>query len=69
MDQAASYVVEIKNEETENAILADIPQSMTTFIPPADWLVADTEYQVAITVVTDTGNKTSVESAFYTEAE
>lgn len=69
IDTATTYIVELKNEETENAILVEIPATMTTFNAPANWLVPDTEYQVAVTVTTDTGNKTSVESIFFTEVE
>lgn len=69
MDEAASYIVELKNEETEKAILVEIPSTSTSFKAPANWLVADTEYQVAVTVVTVSGNKTGVESAFFTEFE
>lgn len=69
IDQAAGYVVELKNEETEKAILVEIPATSTSFDAPASWLVSDTEYQVAVTVLTESGNKTSVESAFFTEFE
>jgi len=69
MDEAVGYVVELKNEETEKAILVEIPATATSFDAPASWLVPDTEYQVAVTVLTESGNKTSVESAFFTEFE
>lgn len=63
------YVVELKNEETENTLVVNVPATVTTFDAPASWLVADTEYQVAVTVVTATGNKTSVENTFFTAME
>lgn len=66
---AVVYVVELKNENTEYALLVEVAAPSTTFDAPASWLVPDTEYQVAVTVVTGTGNKTSVESAFFTEVE
>lgn len=66
---AVVYVVELKNENTEHALLVEVAAPSTSFDAPASWLVPDTEYQVAVTVVTGTGNKTSVESAFFTEVE
>lgn len=66
---AALYVVELKNEETENALEVNVPATASTFDAPASWLVADTEYQVAVTVVTETGNRTSVENTFFTAME
>jgi len=69
MNESVGYVIELKNEETEEAILVEIPATATSFDVPAPWLVPDTEYQVAVTVLTESGNKTSVESAFFTEFE
>ena len=61
-----AYIVELKNEETENTLIVDVPATSTSFDVPASWLVADTEYQVVVTVITATGNKTNVESTFFT---
>lgn len=63
---ATAYVVELKNEETEDALVVNVPATVTTFDAPASWLVADTEYQVAVTAITATGNRTSVENTFFT---
>lgn len=69
VDNAVVYVVELKNEDTEYALLVEVAAPATLFDAPASWFVPDTEYQVAVTVVTTSGNKTSVETAFFTEAE
>ena len=67
--EAVSYVVEVVNEETENALLVSVPAGATSFNVPAAWLAPDTEHQVAVAVKTATGNLTSVEIVFFTGPE
>ena len=67
--EATSYIVEVKNEETEEALLVEVPAELTFFHVPASWLEPDTEHQVAVGVVTESGNLTNVESAFFTGLE
>ena len=67
--EAVAYIIEVKNKETENALLVDVSAPDTSFDVPATWLEADAEHQIAVDVVTETGNVTNVESAFFTAAE
>lgn len=65
--EAVVYIVEVKNETTENALLVEVPADFTSFDVPKVWLELDTEYQVAVGVKTITGNLTNVESTFRTD--
>ncbi|MGI9304161.1 MAG: hypothetical protein ACR2RB_15875 [Gammaproteobacteria bacterium] len=67
--QALVYLIEVKNEETDNALLVQVPAPSTSFAVPAAWLTPDTEHQVAVGVRTSTGNLTNVESFFFTASE
>lgn len=64
--EAVVYIIEVKNEESENALLVQVPVPNTSFDVPMNWLEPDVEYQVAVGVRTATGNITNVESAFFT---
>jgi len=67
--KAICYIVEIKNEETEKALLAEVSAGITSFHVSASWLDPETEHQVAVGVVTASGNLTNVESAFFSGTE
>lgn len=56
-------------EETENALLVEVPAPMTSFEVPASWLEPGVKHQVVVGVRTPSGNITNVESAFFTTAE
>ncbi len=70
--EAVVYIVEVKNEVTENALLVEVPvtaddSTVLSFDVPKAWLESGTEHQVAVGVKTSTGNLTNVESTFYTD--
>ncbi|MGH8656216.1 MAG: hypothetical protein ACREYE_30320 [Gammaproteobacteria bacterium] len=67
--EAEVYLVEVKNEETENALLVEVPAPMTSFEVPASWLEPAVKHQVVVGVRTPSRNITNVESAFFTAAE
>lgn len=67
--EAEVYIIELQNEETEEELVADVPRSDLSFVPPEGWLVPDTEYQVSVAVKIESGNITVVESFFFTAFE
>jgi len=60
------HLVGVTNEETESALLVEVPAPFTSFDASASWLDANTEHQVQVGVKTATGNLTNVETAFFT---
>lgn len=67
--EAVTFIVEVQNEENDDSLTVDVPGTETSFAVPSFWLQPDTEYQIGIGVITDTGNVTFVESAFFTAPE
>lgn len=67
--EAEVYLVEVKNEETEDALLVAVPASMTSFEVPASWIEPGVKQQVVVGVRSPSGNITNVESAFFTATE
>jgi hypothetical protein len=67
--EAVSYLVELKNEETDIALEAQIPGDVTNFEAPAEWVTPGSEYQVSVFVINEFGNKTASELNFFTQAE
>jgi len=67
--EAEVYLVEVKNEETENALLVAVPAPVTSFEVPASWLEPGVKHQVVVGVRTPSRNITNVESAFFTATE
>ncbi len=67
--EAEVYLVEVKNEETENALLVEVPAPITSFEVPVSWLEPGVKHQVVVGVRIPSGNITNVQSAFFTAAE
>jgi hypothetical protein len=67
--EAEVYLVEVKNEDAENALLVEVPAPMTSFEVTRELARARGQHQVVVGVRTPSGNITNVESAFFTAAE
>ena len=67
VEDAASYVLSIKQKGSNTNIEALLPGSSTSFAVPQGFLLAGKKYDVSIGTVTREGNMTSVETSFTTE--
>jgi hypothetical protein len=67
VEGAASYVVEIEQDELNVNITALLPGSSTSFAMPDGFLLPGAEYQMGIGTVTGEGNISFVETTFKTE--
>jgi len=64
----AQYLVEFENEsaDPEQALVVNVPASVTSFAVPTALLVPAAQYQVGIATIAPNGNVTFVESQFTT---
>jgi hypothetical protein len=67
VEGVASYVVSIKQSESNLSITARLPSSSTSFVVPHGLLLAGRKYKMAIATVTRDGNMSSIETTFTTE--
>jgi 3-phytase len=62
----AAYIVYVEQDELDVNITAKLPNSVTTFAVPNDFLIPATEYQLGIGTVTAEGNISFIETNFTT---
>jgi hypothetical protein len=62
----AAYIVYVEQDELDVNITAKLPNSITTFALPNDFLIPATEYQLGIGTVTEEGNISYIETNFTT---
>ena len=57
------FIIELVNESSglEEELLVDISPERRIFQAPEEWMVSNSEYQIAVVIVNEYGNKTSVE--------
>jgi len=67
VEGAASFVVEIEQEESGMKIKAQLPGSSTSLSVPDDFLLPGKEYKLAITTLSANGNRSTVETNFVTQ--
>lgn len=63
---AASYIVELEQEESKTSVRAVLPGSSTSMFPPKGFLRPGTEYHLAVGTVAGDGNISFVEISFTT---
>ncbi|MFN0007077.1 MAG: hypothetical protein ACKVXR_04145 [Planctomycetota bacterium] len=63
---AASFFLEIEQDDLGVDVHSNIPGGATSFGFPAGWLIGDTEYQLGIATRSENGNLTVVEMHFTT---
>lgn len=62
------YLLELENEsaDPEQSLNINLPADVTSFLVPAAWLAADSEYQIGLATVASNCNVVFVENAFRT---
>ncbi|GJL77816.1 MAG: hypothetical protein NPINA01_08050 [Nitrospinaceae bacterium] len=63
---AASYEVEIENDDLEVGLTAELSGSATRFNIPEGFLLPGKEYEIGVMTITKAGNKSVAESSFET---
>ncbi|HWM92873.1 MAG TPA: hypothetical protein VN493_19065 [Thermoanaerobaculia bacterium] len=58
------YFLELEQEDLELVLEVNLPDTATSFSPPAGWLVAGSEYVLGIGTLGENGNRTFIESTF-----
>jgi hypothetical protein len=64
--QLTAYSIAIEQEETGMSLTARLPGSAASFAVPDGFLLAGTEYVLAIGTITSEGNASFVETTFTT---
>ena len=65
---ATSYIVELKDRNTERKLEAQIPGNETMFQAPPAWIVPNANYQVEVSAINGAGNVTGTQLTFFTSA-
>jgi hypothetical protein len=64
---AASYRVEIEQDDLGVSLATTLPPDSTSFIVPAGFLKPGEEYDIGVTAVTESGNASVAEGSFVTK--
>lgn len=64
-----AYILEIEQDELDVKVIARLSGQVTKFTVPDGFLLHDTEYDLSIGTITDTGNASFIETSFTTEGK
>ncbi len=66
VEGVSKYLVKLKDEETEDVVTAILPNTVTSFDAPSNFLQGGKLYQIAVATVTEAGNISFLENKFTT---
>lgn len=69
VEDVTAYILEIEQVELDVKVIARLPSSITKFTVPDGFLLHNTEYDLSIGTITDSGNASFIETSFTTEGK